>query len=185
MNDALKQLTDILIDATAALHADYFQLPVAGSENPQYRERVYCYELYHLMRANWPSDFPFSLAGEIDKSGHLLIRGNGLDYAKPDFIVHVPGDMHFNLLVVEVKAYTLNRQKIQKDLRKLTAFRRHADYHAAYYLFYGVAPENGDALTALCRDIAHNDNEADLSSIDLLIHERPANSAFFYPWQQQ
>lgn len=182
VNDTLKHLADILSAATAALHADYFQLPVADAENPQYRERVYCYELYHLMRVRWPNDFPFSLAGEVDKSGHPLIRGNHLDQAKPDFIVHIPGDMSHNLLVVEVKAFTLDRQKIQKDLRKLTAFRRHANYHAAFYLFYGVTPENRDTLTALCRDIAQNDPESDLSSIDLLIHERPDHSAFLHPW---
>ena len=182
MNGTLKQLADIFTEATAALHPNYFQVPVAESEDPQYRERVYCYELYHQIRCRWPADFPFSLAGEIDKSGHPLIRGNGLDHAKPDFIIHIPGDMHSNLLVIEVKAFTLNRARIANDLEKLTAFRRHASYHAAYYLFYGVAPEHCDELTFVCREIAQDRPNIDLSLIDLLIHKHAGVSAATHSW---
>src|SRR2546422_1048686 len=116
MNDELQAVTTLLTEATAAVPFDYFQLPIAGLEDPRYRERVYCYELYHQMRMRWPSDFRFSLSGEVDKNGHPLVRGNSLDYAKPDFIVHVPGVMDHNLLVVEVKAFTLNREAITTDL---------------------------------------------------------------------
>jgi hypothetical protein len=180
---ALETLDKILQDATCALEPDYFQLPVAGLENPQYRERVYCYELYHLIRARWPADFRFSLAGEIDKAGHPLIRGNGLDYAKPDFIVHVPGDMDFNILVLEVKGFTLDRGRLANDLEKLTAFRRHARYHAACYLFYGVPPDAEGALTTLCCDIAHDNPAVDLTLIQLLIHDKPGHPVGKRPWQ--
>jgi hypothetical protein len=183
MDEALKRIEDILSEATAAIEENYFQVPVAGLEDPQYRERVYCYELYHLIRARWPANFQFSLAGEIDKSGHPLIRGNGLDYAKPDFIIHVPGDMGFNLLVVEVKAFTLNPAVIMNDLEKLTAFRRHARYHAAFYLFYGVPPNSRDALTGVCSDIALDNPAVDLTLIQLLVHDEPGRSAVKHPWQ--
>ena len=48
---------------------------------PEYRERVYCYEHYNRWRCHWPDGYPYSLAGEIDKHGHPIIRGA----AKPDF----------------------------------------------------------------------------------------------------
>ena len=43
------QLTQNLQDATAAIGEEYFRLPIHGSD-PAYRERVYCYELYHQTR---------------------------------------------------------------------------------------------------------------------------------------
>ncbi len=79
------QLDEILRDAAAAIGPAYFQLPIAGKESPIYRERVYCYELYHQMRQRWPPDSPFTLGGEVDKQGHPLVRGNGLDDASPIF----------------------------------------------------------------------------------------------------
>ena len=48
----MEQLTDILRQATAAIGRDYFLLPIHGAA-PVYRERVYCYELYHQMRLRW------------------------------------------------------------------------------------------------------------------------------------
>ena len=75
----------------AAVTAEYFQLPIAAGDDV-YRERVYCYELYHRLRQEW-GRFPFSLGGEIDKSGHPLFRGGPYAQAKPDFLVHQPGSM--------------------------------------------------------------------------------------------
>ena len=47
MREDFNLLLDLIRDATAALDAHYFQLPVAELEDVIYRERVYCYELYH------------------------------------------------------------------------------------------------------------------------------------------
>jgi len=46
----MEQLTHILQDATAAIGREYFLLPIHGAD-PVYRERVYCYELYHQKAA--------------------------------------------------------------------------------------------------------------------------------------
>jgi hypothetical protein len=75
VTEELDLLTEWLLNASQEVPPEYFQLPVAGSERLEYRERVYCYELYHRWRCQWPSDFRFSLGGEINKSGHPLIRG--------------------------------------------------------------------------------------------------------------
>ena len=56
----MKQLTRILEEATASIASAYFRLPIDGG-GPVYRERVYCYELYHQMRLRWPRRGPFML----------------------------------------------------------------------------------------------------------------------------
>ena len=96
----------------------FFQLPVAGQENPIYRERVYCYELYHHWHNHWQDDFTFSLCGEIDKRGHQIVRRDDM----PDFLVHIPGEMT-NLLIVEVKSASARLHDIIEDLKKITWFR--------------------------------------------------------------
>jgi hypothetical protein len=59
--------------AASRITMPYFQLPVAELEDTVYRERVYCYELYHQLRVDW-NGFDFSLGGEVDKGGHPLFR---------------------------------------------------------------------------------------------------------------
>ena len=78
--------------------------------------------------------------GEIDKQGHPIIRTG----AKPDFLVHSAGVME-NLLAVEVKPSNAETEKMLKDLRTLTRFRRDIavgqNYFAAYFLVYGIERE--------------------------------------------
>jgi hypothetical protein len=81
------------------IDAHYFQLTVARNDELIYRERVYCYELYHQLRLLLGDDFPYKLDGELDKRGHAIIS----DGKKPDFVIHVPGEMGQNLVVIEVK----------------------------------------------------------------------------------
>lgn len=69
----MDELTRILKDATAGIGQGYFHLNVDGG-NPIYRERVYCYELYHQMRLRWPADTEYCLNGEIDKAAHPILR---------------------------------------------------------------------------------------------------------------
>jgi len=121
------------------MDAHYFQLPVAGSDEPIYRERVYCYELYHQLRCALGDDFPYKLHGEVDKVGHPIIR----KAKKPDFIVHKPGNMS-NLVVIEVKPVTVKDriQKLRDDFKTLKWFIDNANYYRAIMLIYGNV--NGD-----------------------------------------
>jgi hypothetical protein len=140
-----------LKQATSEVPQDYFQLPVAGSETLVYRERVYCYELYHRLRLALPNSFAYSLAGEIDKSGHPLLRTPPLDRSKPDFLVHSPGKMRRNLLAIEVKPGTVKKDPLRKDLRTLVAYLE-ADYEQAMLLVYGGAYQRwAIKLRSLCR----------------------------------
>ncbi len=63
----MEELDHILAEATSAIEADYFRLPIDGGI-PVFRERVYCYELYHQMRSRWPprSQCRYLLNGEVD-----------------------------------------------------------------------------------------------------------------------
>ena len=72
MHRDLRHFTDILRESCAYIDRDYFELPQAEADRV-YRERVYCYELYHQMRCRW-GRFPYSLGGEIDKGGHPIFR---------------------------------------------------------------------------------------------------------------
>ncbi len=130
----MKELTDILAKATAAIGAEYFKLPIDGGD-PVFRERVYCYELYHQMRLQWPNRCRYLLNGEVDKAGHPVLDQRGFNGQKPDLLVHGPGQMGLNHAVIEVKPS--NGRAIKKDLRTLTLFRSKAGYERAIYLIYG------------------------------------------------
>jgi len=128
-----------LMKAIENMDAHYFQLPVAGSDELIYRERVYCYELYYHLRRVLGDDFPYKLHGEVDKAGHPIIR----KIKKPDFIVHEPGNMS-NLVVIEVKPVTVKDRvnELSKDFEKLKWFIDNAGYYRAIMLIYGNV--NGD-----------------------------------------
>jgi hypothetical protein len=130
----------LLSGAAARIEEPYFPLPVATRKTDkrllQYRERVYAYELYHQLRCHWPI-WRYSLAGEVDKRGHPLVRGPQLDRAKPDLLVHVPGQMNENLAVVEIKVASAATRELAKDVDKLRAFRTDARYGLGILLVFG------------------------------------------------
>jgi len=178
------ELTRLLEDATRHVPKEYFQLPVVGSENTIYRERVYCYELYHRIRCLWPDDTSSSLCGEVDKSGHPLIRGNNLDNTKPDFLVHVPGQMDKNELVMEVKPINVKRGGFKKDLQSLTAYRRLANYGRAILLVYGGTEIDIIRLKKRMNALADKDGRQsiDLSVIELWHHLKAGEAAASVEW---
>src|SRR5258708_10818027 len=136
--DQMNELDSILQRSTAEIEAGYFQLRVAGGDAPIYRERVYCYELYHQMRLCWPREgCPFVLNGEVDKGGHPILGPKGLG-GIPDFLVHRPGDMNGNHAIIEVKAPFARDHQIEIDLHKLTRFTNEVGYERAIYLVYGT-----------------------------------------------
>lgn len=131
----MKELTEILQKSTAGVEAMYFNLNIDGGD-PVFRERVYCYELYHQMRSNWPSQSQYFLNGELDKRAHPILRELGADHAKPDLLVHTPGTMTGNYAIIEVKHSTA-AEGIRKDLQTLDLFVRRVRYQRAIYLIYG------------------------------------------------
>jgi hypothetical protein len=117
------------------MQAHYFQLPTAGAEEAIYRERVYCYELYHQLRVLLQGEEDlarYALSGEIDKRGHQIIRP-----CIPDLVFHAPGRMD-NMVVLEVKPINGELKGIQKDLRNLADFvSPQVNYQLGIELAYG------------------------------------------------
>lgn len=159
----MEQFDDILADATAAIESGFFKLPIYGGP-PVYRERVYCYELYHQMRLRWPSPAicDFVLNGEVDKSAHAVLEELGVDGEKPDLLVHRPGYMRENFAIIEVKHIEAAARNPRKDLDTLALFKSRVGYTRAIYLIYGdeaderivqrvlqAVPQEGNPVTGI------------------------------------
>ncbi len=178
-----------LVKASSLVDDAYMRLPVASAD-PQYRERVYCYELYHQWRCQWPERFRYALSGETDKRNHAYVHGKHLDDIKPDFLVHEPGNMDpdSNLLAVEVKPANATSGNIVNDLQKLTALRRDlknsydqpANYQYAIFWVYGGLPDVWEDLTDQLK--AKKFEDVDLTLIRCFFHERARTSAEERKW---
>jgi hypothetical protein len=167
----LKELSHLLSEATRAIDGRYFHLAV-DSGPPIYRERVYCYELYHQMRSLWPSDCPFCLNGEVDKAGHPILPKRGVRRAIPDLLVHQPGSMRGNYAIIEVKNPLARSVGINKDLKKLDLFARKVEYQRAIYLTYGGVDDRlVDTIIRCAREIP------DLAPIELWVHRHVGEPA--------
>lgn len=136
----MKELNSILSEAAANVGEMYFHLHIDGGDAPIFRERVYCYELYHQMRLLWPKMTEYFLNGEVDKAAHPILRQLDADNAKPDFLVHTPGFMAGNYAIIEVKHICATKQGIIKDLKTLTKFINRVSYQRGIYLIYGGRP---------------------------------------------
>ena len=166
----MDELDAIIAEATANIAAPYFLLPVYGGD-ARYRERVYCYELYHQMRRLWPDDgTSYRLGGEIDKGGHPVMT-EYVGAVKPDFLVHVPGSMD-NYAIIEVKPQAAQLRGIKKDLATLATFLIHGQYQRAIYLLYGH-----EAAAMAARVQMRMVDIADLPPIELWQHTAPGTYA--------
>lgn len=163
----MEQFTGILQQATTAIGHNYFALPIHGSD-PVYRERVYCYELYHQMRLLWPDDCPLFLNGEVDKQKHPYF-GDG-KYPKPDLLVHVPGHGN-NYAAVEVKSHDPRKDDIVKDVNTLALFRG-LGYERAIYLIYGIHPDDARKRLLSC-----GFEPEQLAAIELWVHQHVGAAA--------
>ena len=168
--ESFERLIGALGAATSLVGEEYFQLPVADAD-AVYRERVYCYELYHQLRSLWDLP-PFSLGGEIDKQGNPYFRGGPYACAEPDLLVHVPGNMGGNLAIIEVKSAT-GLGGARDDLQKLSWFCNHAQYFRGIFLAYGEAGD-ADRLGARVRRAAP---DTDFARINCLYHRRVGEGA--------
>ncbi len=167
----MRELDDLLFAATGAVEADYFLLPIHGGP-AIYRERVYCYELYHQLRLLWPANSRYSLGGEVDKRSHPVLMKLGADRSIPDLLVHAPGNMKGNFAIIEVKpARGLRARDIWKDIRTLSRFRVEVGYQRALYLIFGSkANDQLDRVT----DEAAQDCRC---PIELWTHVNPGSGA--------
>lgn len=169
----MKELSDLLASATSGVEPGYFRLSIFGG-NPVYRERVYCYELYHQMRLRWPKGCSFVLNGEVDKAAHPKLTELGAAGYKPDLLVHTPGDMTGNHAILEVKSASAAYHGYAKDLRTLNVFRNVVGYARAIYLIYGETLSR-DGIDRIVSGAA----KLDLTeTIEIWLHVSPGEPAF-------
>jgi hypothetical protein len=179
---------DLLRQATRSVIDPWFLLPYAGrdpaaSQQTTYRERVYCYELYHQIRKLNEQHIDeradaYELSAEIAKSGLDAVIEGGQHV--PDFVWHVPGS-HQNAVVMEIKrASRLELDDLCKDLQTLDAFLNAPDrsYACGILLVYG----HGTAVKDLRRRVLQAADRASLSKhahlrIHLLWHPVAGESA--------
>jgi len=133
----VERFVAMLVAATGKVEEAYFQVQTASKDGSKtvYRERVYCYELYHQLRKLLQGEpGPYTLMGELDKKGHEIIGGDPV----PDFVFHKPSKMGYNLVVMEVKHIANNEtSEILKDCEKLRRFVEEGQYKGAIYLVFG------------------------------------------------
>jgi hypothetical protein len=178
MDAELQEVSQALLTASRLVESDYFQLPVAGREEPEYRERVYCYELYHQWRQHWPKGLAFSLAGEVDKFRHPIIRRP----VKPDFLVHSPGTM-FNLLAMEVKPANAAVDRIVDDIEKLSYFTRsEPNYCSGYLWIYGLTEQKWPELRVQLLERVNANRDFDRQLVRCVLHEAAGSQAKFVSW---
>jgi hypothetical protein len=135
--------------ATKEVEEGYFKI-LRDQQPKHYRERAYCYELYHQMRCLWPQyGHPDLLInGELDKRGNDLFKNPRVNGAKPDFLVHKPGTMDSNHTIIEVKTVrSYDRAQVHPndwcdDLDTLDAFIKKAGYRFAIFLLVGDEQED-------------------------------------------
>ena len=161
---SFEQYLNVLMMACAGIEDLYFHVPLVTEIKDRdefvkavgYRERVYCYELYHQQRLLLTKQKLHKrgllLNAETDKSGTVYTKWIGA--RKPDFILHRPGEGTHNIAILEAKAIVAPIDDIEEDLKKLKDFLnpRTMNYFGAVALIYG---EHGDAkideITALVK----------------------------------
>jgi hypothetical protein len=165
----LNNAMDLIIHATSKILKDYFN-PELWRIGLGYRERIYCYELYHQMRTemeNIQFSVPYVINGELDKAG--TYQGILL---KPDFIFHIPGDTEHNLLAIEVKrGPQLKMLSLRKDISNLNFLINELGYEKGIMLIFGP-------LNILTRSYIENSS---LKDITFLHHEFPSKPAKVVP----
>lgn len=168
----MHEFDEILKKATAGVGSEFFYLEIADGD-PVFRERVYCYELYHQMRKRWPVGSPYFLNGEIDKRAHPILRALGIDGKKPDFLIHTPGEMNNNYAIIEVKHSLKEKSEIRKDIETLSKFVHEVEYKRAIYLIFGrsATPDGADKIKAIVEE------RNDPVQIELWLHAVAGRSA--------
>lgn len=151
----IKKHIDLIKRALGRIGPGYFKLTTTYEPSRIVRERVFCYELYHQIRSQMPSDHALSLNGEIDKRGHIDFAPE--DRKNPDFVFHIPGTHTGNTLVIEVKGTLKRRDEIIEDFTTILNFIDKYQYKAGVFIIYNHSLDEllaavGKELRALAVD---------------------------------
>lgn len=173
---------ECLEQAMVGIEPQYFHLPTATRNSRTllaYRERVYCYELYHLWRELFTksaiNQAPPLICGEVDKRGNELFKGTTLEQAIPDFLLHHPGSER-NLMVIEVKPGIRRAPAIADDIIKLNRFlQTWPGYKVGCLIIYGMPRAKWSRVRVnVQRSVARKLDVSDQTQkIQIWLHESP------------
>ncbi|MEV0133645.1 hypothetical protein AB0H83_34935 [Dactylosporangium sp. NPDC050688] len=146
-----EQFPTLLRRAAALVEPPWFRMSIAPiGEDPSqlaYRERVYCYELYHQIRMLSTGEVGrragaprLLLSGELDKYGINSVVPDGRQ--KPDLVWHEPGESRNNAVIVEVKTVQgldspTGMEASLTTLRDFLQAAPHVRYHSGILLVFG------------------------------------------------
>jgi len=171
-----------LLKEPAKMDTHYFQVPVYGTDKRFLRERVYCYELYHLLRIALGNNYPCKLMGELDKNNNPVIQPIA-GAKEPDLLWHEPGEEPNNIAIVEVKALVrfpnnkIVTPRIIGDTKKLLKFLHpQIHYRKAIQLLYGHG--HLGEVQALAKKISANDFA---DQVMVIWHSGPGSMAQIVP----
>jgi hypothetical protein len=120
-------IRDLLEKSIKKIRPEYY---ISNNRNrPRYRERIFCYELYHQLRS-----CPLGLVthAEPDKRGHWAIQSK----YNPDIIMHIPGTMKHNNCIIEVKTSD-KKEGIFADFSKIHTFIQKYNYQIGVFILIG------------------------------------------------
>ena len=170
----MNKFSEILMSATEDISKEYFSTKIIVNENEElvYRERIYCYELYHQIRLKLKCDLNMGFYGEYDKSGSSVYKHSASNRVKPDFLIHSPGDVEQNFLAMEVKSSDAKKCDIKSDIDKLIKLKKYHNFKFCIYLIYGDNALKKGGVAAGCVDHEFK------SGIKIFIHSKVGESAF-------
>ena len=182
-----RKFQESLQRATERMEQYYFKIAMAKSMGHFFRERVYCYELYHLLKLGLQC-FPYTLQGEMDKIGNSIFHRE-IGAVKPDFILHRQGTMENNLAVMEVKPLkNARRPQLKKDINTLTGFLD-LGYYRAIHLIYGSLSRNDGGISKIIRIYREFMTPTRLNAyrgkLLLYWHRTSGEPAIIYNWERE
>lgn len=176
--------------ATSEIERAYFKVKrVAGSSADReceyvYRERVYCYELYHqLRRTHGNFGLELTTHAEIDKNGQ-----EHYNKENPDFLIHKPGSNENNFLIMEVKVSagtTCKKKKWAEDIKKIVHFMQEHGYKRGVFLLFGSEDPSSclrESANLFCQHNNGSDpSRIEVCKIEVWWHKNPKEEATKLP----
>jgi len=162
-------LVEYIIDSVQAVSVDYQIFKTAIKEKGRFKfknlERIWCYELYFIMR-KWTK----RVFAEVDKRGHEAIESDFI----PDFVLHVPGVMDKNEAVIEVKISKNYAKGILKDFNTINKMLKNYGYKIGFWILVNYNME--DAKKLLTRLLKTNKDKNELKyDVDLNFEQTSKN----------
>lgn len=183
LSEAFNKFLTVFKNSVSNIDEKYISIESSGWDVPKYAERTYCYELYHQLRSSFGDTYDYAINGELPKGTHNIIQVN----RSPDFLVHRAGSMDSNLVIIEVKPYSVARShsNINEDLCKLNYFTgRRARYHRGIMHVFGMGINEREKVDLIDHFRNYVENLRNQEKILLSLHTSPRKEPTIVPRRQ-